>query len=449
LLVHIATLNASIADLEAHMAKNSLNSRKSPSSDGLNKDPVRRTQSLRKSSGKSTGGQKGHPGRTLNKSTSPDQVIPHLPPAVCDACQDSLGQPALLKTRQVFDLPPMKLDVIEHQVFGVKCSCGKAHQGEFPEGVDHSVQYGPNIMALAVHLTHHQMLPLRRTQDLLRNLFGTGPSEASILAARDQATSALADMAQEIRQGVLDSPVLHADETGMRSEGELYWVHVAATPWLTWLESHKKRGPEAMHAIGLLPNYDGICVHDCLPGYFGFDFEHAICNAHIGRELVFCHEQEKQPWAKQLKNLLWTANQEVKQTGHPLPPERLARYQHRYDSLLGKGEALNPDPPSTGKRGRIKRTTSGNLLIRLRKHRDAVWRFATTAGVPFSNNVAEQAVRMPKVKQKVAGCFRTVEGLSAFCLIRSCLATMLKQKINPLRGLKDVFQGKPLQLVTG
>jgi len=447
--IAVAPLLARIAELEAQLAQNSRNSSKPPSSDGLKKPPAkpRNTQSLRKPSGKSSGGQRGHPGTTLKPTDTPDHLQTHLPPACCDACQSTLPDATLAQTRQVFDLPPVTLEVTEHQVFATRCTCGKVHRGVFPPEVNHPVQYGPGILALAVHLTHHHMMPLKRTCDLLNDLYGSRLSQATILAARDRVGVKLKEtMGPQICQGLLASEVLHADETGMRAGGKLHWVHVAATEALTWLKAHTKRGAEAMNEIGLLPAYQGMCVHDCLPGYFGFGFTDVICNAHLVRELVCCHEVHHQPWAKQLKNLMWTALAEVKQTGQPLHPPRLSRYQNRYDKLLAKGEALNPEPPKTGKRGRMKRTKAGNLLIRLRKHRDAIWRFSTVWGVPFTNNTAEQAVRMPKVKQKIAGCFRTRDGLDKFCLIRSCLSTMIKQQINPLQGITDTLSGKQITL---
>lgn len=451
----VAPLLARIAELEARLALNSRNSSKPPSSDGLNKPSAkdkkkpRNTKSLRKPSGKSSGGQKGHTGHRLEPTDNPDHFQTHLPPTTCDACRGTLPKPTLAQTRQVFDLPPTQIEVTEHQVFEARCTCGKVHRGAFPDHVTQPTQYGPGLLGLAVHLTHHHMMPVKRTCDLLHDLYGVSVSEGTVLPACGRAAQGFEPVLDQIREGLLASEHLHADETGMRASGKLHWVHVAATRLLTLLQAHPKRGVEAMNEIGLLPRYKGLCVHDCLPSYFGFGFEDAVCNAHIGRELVCCHEVHGQRWAKQRKNLLWTALAEVKRTGQPLTPDRFKRYQARHDQLLEIGKAQNPDPPPTGKRGRIKRTKAGNLLIRLAKHREAVWRFATVEGVPFTNNIAEQAVRMPKVKQKVAGCFRTREGLDRFCTIRSCLSTMTKQGINPLQAITDTLRGETITLAMG
>ena len=357
-------LEARNKELEARLALNSRNSSKPPSSDGLNKSSAkdkqksRNTKSLRKSSSKSSGGQKGHTGHRLDPTDNPDQFQTHLPPTTCDACQGTLPNPTLAQTRQVFDLPPTQVEVTEHQVFEARCTCGKVHRGSFPDHVTQPTQYGPGLLSLAVHLTHHHMMPVKRTCDLLHDLYGVKLSQGTVLSACDRAAEGLEPVLDQIREGLLASEHLHADETGMRASGKLHWVHVAATQWLTLLQAHAKRGVEAMNAIGLLPKYKGLCVHDCWSSYFGFEFEHAVCNAHIGRELVCSHEVHGQRWAKQMKNLLWTALAEVKRADQPLTPDRLKRYQDRYDKLLEIGKALNPDPrkqgpPPTGKRGRI------------------------------------------------------------------------------------------------
>ncbi|MGH8036089.1 MAG: IS66 family transposase, partial [Lysobacterales bacterium] len=300
--------------------------------------------------------------------------------------------------------------------------------------------------ALAVHLTQHHMLPLARTGELFGDIFGLPLTDAAILTMRDEAVEKFQPTAQAIKDGVLAAPVIHPDETGMRAVMKLHWLHVVATSLLTWMSAHAKRGQKAMDEAGILPHYTGITVHDCWHPYWDYGCTHSVCNAHIGRELVFAHEVVKQKWAKQMKTLLWSANRDVKRTGKPLRAELLARYHTNYDRLLEEGERANPTPPKTGKRGRQKRSKVGNLVARMKLRKTEIWRFATTAGVPFTNNLAEQAVRMPKVKQKVSGCFRTKAGLDAFCLIRSCLATVKKQGGDVLAALTDVFCDRPLAL---
>lgn len=438
----VAPLLIRIAELEAQLAQNSRNSSKSPSSDGYTKPAPK---SLRKSSGKKPGGQAGHDGVTLERTASPDHVFEHHPTGHCLACNAPLSSGTLACTRQVFDLPPAKLEVTEHRVFQTTCTCGKVHQGQFPEAVKQPTQYGPHIKALAVYLTHHQMMPLARTSALLESLYGATMSEGTILAAVKESVKASLPMAKEIQDALHASAVIHADETGMRCAGKGHWAHVAATHCLTWIRPHIKRA-KGICDIGILTHYKGICVHDCLKEYFTFGYTNALCVAHIVRELVFIHEQMNQQWAHQMERLLWAAWRDVDRNDGLLPEPLLLRYQNRYDKIIRKGCIQNPDPLPSNKRGHRKRSKAGNLLLRLEKHKDAIWRFATVREVPFSNNVAEQAVRMPKVKQKISGCFRTYAGLEDFCHLRSCLSTMAKQGINPLHGLTRLLSGLPVTI---
>ena len=436
-------LKKQIQELEDRLAKNSRNSGKPPSSDGLNKPSPK---SLRVSSGKKAGGQKGHTGKTLERTQTPDFVEKHMPPTHCDACHSQLPKADLAYCRQVFDLPPVELQVTEHQVFQATCTCGQRHCGQAPESVTQATQYGPHIKAMLVYLHNHHMMPLKRTCELIHEIYGICISEATVLTACKEATSSMSQMAEKIQQQINESPVIHADETGMRCNGKLHWILANATENLTWLVPHEKRVKGIKD--GLLPEYQGICVHDCLKEYFTFDYTSALCNAHLARELVFVHEKHGQHWARTMKYLLFRALREVEQSGNgKLKRKRLRYYQSMYDRLIEIGFKQNPDPPSKPKQGQKKRTTAGNLLNRMRKHRDAVWRCACNPLVPFTNNIAEQAVRMPKVKQKIAGCFRTFKGFSDFCLIRSCMNTMAKNQINPLEGITRLMQAEKIGIL--
>lgn len=166
-----------------------------------------------------------------------------------------------------------------------------------------------------------------------------------------------------------------------------------------------------------------------------------MCNAHHLRELTYVFEEMGQTWANRLIDLLVAACQEVNQAGGVLTTARLAFYRTEYDAILSAGAAANPRAPPSGKRGRTRQSKALNLIDRLRDHADDVWRFATDHHIPFSNNVAEQAVRMPKVKQKVSGGFRTKAGLDTFCTIRSYLATLHKQGTTLFFALTQAFQG--------
>jgi len=438
----VATLTAKVAELEGRLALNSSNSSKPPSTDGLNKP---KPKSQRQAGRNPTGGQKRHKGHTLSRVAQPDHIEAHHPPSHCEACHLPLPDAVVVETRQVFDIPPLHADVTEHQVFEARCTCGRVHRGEFPATVTAPVQYGPRIKAAVVHLTHHHMMPVARTGDLMGDLFGLPLSDATVLAMNAEAKEILAPIVAEIGGQLKTAPIVHADETGMNVSGKLYWLHVVATTLLTWIGCHAKRGREAIDAFGILTAFVGTLVHDGWRTYRDLVCIHALCNAHHLRELTFVFEEMKQAWANRLIDLLIDALDEVKTNGEPLPKERMTHYRSRYAEILAEGDDANPRAPPTGKRGKTKQSKGRNLLDRLILYADDVWRFATDHGVPFSNNVAEQAVRMPKVKQKISGGFRTLAGLETFCTIRSYLATLQKQGTNTFHALTIAFQGSPLQ----
>ena len=434
----VETLAAKVRELEGRLAKNSRNSSNPPSSDGMNKP---NPKSQRPVGAKSSGGQKGHSGHTLKKTTEPDHIEVHAPPEHCDACGCPLTNAAIIETRQVFDIPPLRHEVTEHQVLEAVCGCGKAHRGAFPNGVSAPVQYGPRLKAAVVQLTHHHMMPVARTGELMGDLFGLPLSDATVLAINTEASTLLAPTVTAISEALKTAPVAHADETGMRAEGKLYWLHVLATGFLTWIGCHANRGKKAFDAFGLLGDFVGTLVHDGWKAYRDLVCLHALCNAHHLRELTYVFEEMGQAWAHRPLKLLVDACHEVDQGGGVLAPERLAFYRHEYDAILADGLLINPRAPPSGKRGRTKQSKALNLIDRLRTYADEVWRFATDHNVPFSNNVAEQAVRMPKVKQKISGGFRTFTGLETFCTIRSYLATLHKQRANLFLSLTLAFQG--------
>jgi transposase len=442
LSAQVAALTAKVAELEGRLAQNSRNSSKPPSSDGLNKP---KPKSLRQAGQKHTGGQKGHVGHTLKKVAQPDHIEPHAPPSHCTACSLPLAGAVVVETRQVFDIPPLRHEVTEHQVLEACCTCGKVHRGEFPDGVTAPVQYGPHIKAAVVHLTHQHMMPVARTGELICDLFGLPISDATVLAINEEARALLAPTVAAIGEALKTVPVAHADETGMRVAGKLYWLHVLATPALTWLGSHANRGKQAFDAFGILVAFIGTLVHDGWKSYRDLACLHALCNAHHLRELTYIFEEIGQAWAQRMIDLLVGACHEVKASGGPLTEGRIAHYRSAYARILADGEAVNPRAPTSGKRGRTKQSKALNLIDRLRIHADDVLRFMTDHDVPFSNNTAEQAVRMPKVKQKISGGFRTAAGLETFCTIRSYLASLHKQGDNLFHALTLTFQGNPPQ----
>ena len=448
LTAQLAAMQQSIKELQARLSLNSRNSSKPSSTDGMAKPAPK---SLRGKSGKKSGGQPGHKGATLRQSDQVDEVITHSGDAVCSACHLELTDFEVVEKRQVFEIPELRTKVTEHVLMRAYCSCGAEHTGVWPQGINAPVQYGPRAKAVAVNLNQSNFVPMARTCEFMQDTFGLSLSQASLQSFSQQAASCLEPTVAAIGQAVQRAPVVHADETGIRVENKLHWLHCAVTPALTWLGYHPKRGGEAFSSLGILAGIKGVLVHDGLMGYKQLDCLHALCNAHHLRELVFVHEQEGifDSWAQEMIDLLLQANGEVQQLGGPLTLERQAYFTDQWAVLLQRGERLNPPAQHTGaptgKRGRHKQTKAFNLLMRLRNYKDDVWRFMTDIGVPFTNNLAEQALRMAKVRQKVSGCFRTAEGAKTFFTIRSYLATMRKQKVCLFDCLVSVFQGQPIQ----
>jgi transposase len=388
-----------------------------------------------------TGGQKGHEGHTLKKAERPDHIVTHAPPTICDECGSLLLEVTVAETRQVFDLPPTHYEVTEHRVLEAHYACGKLHRSEFPEGVNAPVQYGPCLKAAVVHLTQHHMLPAQRTAELMGDLFDLPLSDATVLAAVDEAHQRLEPTVTAIGQAISAAPIAHADETGLRVDGKLHWLHVLATGLLTWMGIHPHRGKKAFDAFGLLTSFVGTLIHDGWKPYRDLVCQHALCNAHHLRELTYVFEEMGQAWANHLIEMLVDACHEVTAAGGPLTADRIAHFRSLYLEIIAAGEAANPRAPPSGKRGRTRQSKAVNLLRRLRTYADDVLRFMTDPGVPFTNNLAEQAVRMPKVKQKVSGCFRTLAGAQSFCTIRSYLDTLRKQGANLFHALTQTFQG--------
>ena len=440
-----------IAQLQSRLNMNSRNSSKPPSSDGLNKPAPK---SLRIAGQRPTGGQKGHPGRTLSQSTEPDTIVVHDVPKKCQACQRKLPFAYVNETRQVFDLPVTKYEVTEHHAMQAICSCAHVHTAQFPASVNAPVQYGPRAQAAMVHLNLNHVVSVQRTAALMKDFFDLPVSQASVIKATKTGANILQPTVQTIGQGVVNSAVAHADESGLRVARTLHWLHVLATDTLSWMGCHPKRGGEAFESLALLQQFKGVLVHDGWLPYKALECQHALCNQHHLRELTYLLEEQEQAWAGDMIELLRHANHtdNVNCADGKMPHYDSQKYQSEvrdlrdlYEAILAQAQTDNPIAPSTGKRGRTKQSKATNLIGRLRDYSDDVWRFMTQPNVPFTNNLAEQAVRMPKVKQKVSGCFRTPEGAATYCVIRSYCATMHKQGANIFESLASAFKGTPPQ----
>jgi len=431
-----------VEELERRLGLNSTNSGKPPSSDGLKRE--RRGQSLRKPSGKKSGGQEGHEGTTLRQVELADEVIEHYPPT-CTNCGEALGREAATEyqKRQVFDLPePQPLHVTEHRAHRSWCpQCGTATQAAFPPEVTAAVQYGGYLTALVVYLQCWHFIPEDRLAELLRDVFGVDVATATIAAMGHKKAAELAGLAATIGAQVNQAPVKHLDETGFRLGGLTQWLHVASTWLLTCYRTSRKRG-------ALWGDMVGIIIHDHWHPYFTMPgVLHGLCNAHHLRELRALSEIEKEPWALAMARFLRQACHAVnlaRRRGSTLSPRFLAWLSARYDRILAQGLAFHQAQPplapvtQTGegkRRGRVRRRVGHNLLLRLQTHKDAVLRFLADPAVPFTNNQAEQDLRMMKVKQKISGGFRTEAGARTFVVLRTVMSTARKQGWNILHSL--------------
>ena len=444
----VAEQAATIQSLHDQLAKHSGNSSKPPSSDGLKKP---RTRSLRRKSGRRSGGQEGHQGHTLQRVEEPDHRRVHQV-LTCPRCATDLRsvESSGHERRQVFDVPPVRVEVTEHQAEIKLCpACGDRVKAGFPPGVTQPVQYGPRIKAQASYLYNYQLLPLARTCELLGDFYGHAPAEALVLDANAAVVGHIEPSLDTVKQQLIAADVVHFDESGLRVESKLNWLHVASTDYLTYYGVHPKRGQEGMSAIGILPQFEGRAVHDHWKSYFAFDHcQHALCNAHHLRDLQFVVDQYEQPWAEEMAQLLLDIKTEVDRTPvdqMSLPPERLACFEQRYYELIAQGLQANPPPadPPPKKRGRRKQSPPKNLLDRLQLFKPQVLAFMYDFRVPFDNNLAERDVRMVKVKQKVSGTFRTRFGAETFCAIRSYISTARKQGRNVIDAIHDALLGNP------
>lgn len=452
----VAALGVRVEALESRLAKDSHNSSKPPSSDG----PAAKPRSQRPASGKPSGGQPGHPGSTLRFSDNPDRVEAVPSPETCARCGAAMGGAAGVgeERRQVFHLPPLRLQVLELRGQTKECPCcGLRNSALFPPEAPGPVNYGPDVKMLGVYLMDYQLLPYERTAQLLGDLFGTAPSEGTLHAAAQECAAQLAPVEEEIKEGIQQAKVAQFDETGVRVEKRRGWLHVACTTALTFYAYHAKRGKVAMDEIDILPEFNGWAVHDGLASYQQYDCAHGLCNAHHLRELTFVVEQLHQDWAAQMKGLLLDAKVRVEAARElgwsSLPESEVVDIERRYQAVLDEGFAANAAPEVVAdapkKRGRKKQSKAKNLLDRLDKHRLEALAFVHDFRVPFDNNLAERDLRMVKVQQKVSGCFRTVDGARVFCRIRGYISTVRKQGCNVLAALEGAVCGRPLHPVRG
>ena len=439
----LAQARERIAELEARLKQSPRNSSKPPSSEGLGKPAPR---SLRKKSGRRPGGQDGHKGTALTQVARPDREIRHEP-GVCRGCGAGLaGRPVTaVERRQVFDLPPVRAEVTEHQLIERECACGQRTKASAPGGADAPACYGPRIAAVIIYLYTGQFLSKDRTAQALAELFSVPLSSGTVAALTARAAGKLGEFLEQARKEIAASDVAGFDETGFRAEGRLHWVHCARTGKYTLLMVHPKRGRQAIEAMGVLPRFAGVAVHDAWAPYDGYDgADHQLCCAHALRELQAVTDAAPQGpwcWATQAAEALTAMQTLVREaTGQgrgAADPDALAAQVRLFRSAVLAGAS------QTAARSTALMKKHNALARRLLDRQDDYLRFTTNWRVPPDNNGSERDIRMVKLKQKVSGCLRTLTGARQFCAIRSYLSTAAKHDLSFFDALVMLTEGQP------
>jgi transposase len=439
-----------IEELKGRAGKNSHNSHKPPSSDGLR----RKSHSRRKPSGKPSGGQSGHSGETRALAEKADEIIIHRPDR-CEQCGETLQQTPgqQVERRQVHDLPEIRLQVVEHQVEEACCAhCQWVSQGSFPPEVKATVQYGAQVRAWAVYLNQYQLIPMQRTCQLMSEGLGCSISQGTLCNWTKQASERLAETYEKIKQGLIAAQLIHADETGIHIGKKLHWLHTACTRFLTFLQWHQKRGRVAMDEMGILPQFTGRVMRDRLSSYDHYACSQSICGSHLLRDSAGVAQYVGQQWATRMEEALETMNNTAhfwRDRGATSVPKPLRdTLVAQYFDILALGYAAQPPTSKSEtipkRKGPPKQTPAKNLLDAFLHRAEQVLAFLDDLSLPFTNNQAERDLRMAKVQQKISGTFRSQNGATCFCRIRSYLSTMSKQGHPMLETLAAVFNGYPL-----
>ncbi len=429
-----------IEELESRLNKNSNNSSKPPSSDGLKRE----IKNNRSKSNRKPGGQPGRKGSGLSMVENPDETINcKVEQTRCD-CGQSLKdvKVARQEKRQVIDLADVLIKTIEYLVEVKKCKCGKQHKGHCPfEG---RVQYGGKFKSFLTYLNVYQMIPTERIQELCKDLFGLSVGDGTIQSGTIACYVNLQETEEAIRRGLILSPVIHTDETGIRCDGNTQWIHSCSNEKYTLYGIHNKRGNEGIDSLGIMQNYRGVCVHDRWASYDKYPgCIHALCNAHLLRDLKFMQEEEGKKWAGSLIKLLQKANERKKEG--TLTNHFRTRIRNQITDIVHR--ALRKEPKEKNieiKRGRKPKSKPIRLLEVFKNRLDDVLLFLYRDEVPFDNNQAERDIRMIKLKQKISGCFRTENGAKIFCRIRSYISTARKNHNNIWQALASALKGNPL-----
>ena len=438
-----------IAALQAKISKNSRNSSKPPSTDKGNSAGTAPKKKDRKRGDRKPGGQPGHKGTTLEQTPNPEHTVKLEAPQKCHCGEDLSGVEAGSQTiRQVFDLPPeIKVEVTEYQAPVCHCpSCGRKNVAQFPPELTAPVQYGPRIRAAATYLHVYHLMPYERLGETFKDLFGcqlsTGALTGMILKTSDFAKP----LHDEIKEKIKASQFMHNDETGLSILDETCWLHTASTPEYAYFKVTQGRSFADIESVGVFENYAGRSIHDFLAAYHKFkDINHGLCNAHHLRELTYIEEELGQQWARKMADLLLEIKDEIAQLtpGQSLlDAKRQKQFRETYRGIIQKGHETNPPPKrKTGQRGRLAKGKSLNLLLRFEKYEEQVLAYMIY-GVPFDNNEAERDLRMMKTRQKISGCFRSLEWANRFAVVRSIVTSAKKKSVDVFKLLQTILSSQ-------
>ena len=447
----ITELNQTIKELKEQLNKNSKNSSKPPSSDGLKKPAVNKNKSLRESSGKMQGAQEGHDGVHLSVISDPDHIENHMH-SDCTGCPhraECLSKACIKETRHEVDAV-VTVDVTAHNAIEVReCPLHDGVKtGSFPENIKATVQYGKNLQAMVVAFNTVGAVSINRTHEILSSVFNIPLATGTIKNMVTRCAESLKDTYERIRRKMIMLGLIHCDETGSRVDGKTCWVHVASDQDYTYLTINQKRGQIGMDAADVLPHARGIIVHDCWGSYWKYqDVTHAICCAHLLRELNGVIENHpEQTWAVRFKKLL--LDMKKVRDKALLSDKDEVSYYHRhkfdmeYDAIIKTAYEENPLPETPAKkRGHKKKSKVLNLICRLDNYKESVCLFIKNLCVPFDNNQAERDLRMVKVKTKVSGCFRSEEGAQEYLTIMSYIGSARKHGINAFTAIREALNG--------